>query len=375
MVAVRPMIVGAGPVGLAASLFLRHRGIETRVVEMRERPSRESRALVVNPRTLALLEPTGVTDSMLEIGKPLEGVRIHRHGRIIGSIDLGGVHDRYPFVLALSQSTTERLLERAFEHAGGRVERRVQMQRCSLCDEGVEVVLAGGGEMETTRVPWMLAADGAHSTARKQLGLDFPGRAFRREWYLADIALESTLEQQRAHLLFTRDGRFVFMARVIDPLLEQERDAPIWRVMGNHSDPVSMLDGVRAVGEPVWESSFHISHRVCASFDRGGVYFAGDSAHIHSPVGARGMNLGIEDAWVLAELAHKGELDRYGAMRRRVDRRVVRKIALISRLAAAEPVVLGVLRTIGLPIALRLPIARQIMRRTVMGLDHDLTTV
>jgi 2-polyprenyl-6-methoxyphenol hydroxylase-like FAD-dependent oxidoreductase len=68
-------------------------------------------------------------------------------------------------------------------------------------------------------------------------------------------------------------------------------------VLGNMPDPIAAID-VDAIpaGPAVWESSFHISHRVVEQFQVGGCYFAGDAAHLHSPAGARGMNLGIEDA-------------------------------------------------------------------------------
>src|SRR5262245_48299766 len=79
----RPLVVGAGPVGLGAALFLARQGRVPRVVEMRDQPSRQSKALAVNPRTLEILEPTGVTRRMLEMGSPIHGLRIHRRGQVI----------------------------------------------------------------------------------------------------------------------------------------------------------------------------------------------------------------------------------------------------------------------------------------------------
>jgi|ERR1041384_1939183 len=91
---------------------------------------------------------------------------------------------------------------------------------------------------------------------------------------------------------------------------------------------------------------------------------------MHSPVGARGMNLGIEDAWVFAQLACAGELERYDALRRGVDRRVVRAVALLSRVAAAEPAPLGLVRRFLFPLATRVPFIRRRMIASVTGLDH-----
>lgn len=373
----RPLIVGAGPVGLAAALFLARRGIRPRLIEMRDHPSRESRALAVNPRTLDLLEPTGVAASILEIGGRIRGAVLHRGPRVAARVSIAGAHPKHPYMVALSQATTERLLEDALRTHGVEVERSVKLVACRPGGGAVEAVLERPAEHghESVRVPWLIAADGSHSTARKQLNVGFPGSALKREWHLADIALRTTLDEDHAHVLLLPGGVFVFLIRVIDPALEGERDAPIWRVIANHTDPVSLIEGAQAVGEPLWSSSFHIAHRVCETFARDGVYFAGDAAHIHSPIGARGMNLGIEDAWVLAELTHAGKLDRYDAIKRPMDAGVVRRVAFVSRIVAGEPAVLRVVRALAFPGVLKIPMFQRRMRAVVSGLDHDLPKV
>jgi 2-polyprenyl-6-methoxyphenol hydroxylase-like FAD-dependent oxidoreductase len=173
----RPIIVGAGPVGLGAALFLARQGQPVRVVELRDEPTTHSKALAVNPRTLDLLAPTGVTRRMLEIGLPVRNARLHRRGRVVAALSLAGIHPRYPFMLALSQATTERLLAEALHEAGGTVERGLKLVACRNEADGVEVTLetTAGGPHETAHCPWLLAADGAHSTAREQLGIEFVG--------------------------------------------------------------------------------------------------------------------------------------------------------------------------------------------------------
>ncbi len=156
----RPLIVGAGPVGLGAALFLARHGPAPRIVEMLTEPTTLSKALAVNPRTLDILEPTGVTQRMLEIGMPIHGVQFHRRGRIVAAISLTGLHPRYPFMLALSQATTERLLARALESAGGKVERGVKMVECRSLTDHAEAVLeptsGGPGRPSGVRGCWRL---------------------------------------------------------------------------------------------------------------------------------------------------------------------------------------------------------------------------
>jgi 2-polyprenyl-6-methoxyphenol hydroxylase-like FAD-dependent oxidoreductase len=126
----QPIIVGAGPVGLGAALFLARQGRVARVVEMSAEPSQQSRALAVNPRTLDILEATGITSRMLELGSRIHGACFCRQRRLSGRLSFAGMHPRYPFIFALSQATSERLLAEALEAAGGEVERGLKMVEC-----------------------------------------------------------------------------------------------------------------------------------------------------------------------------------------------------------------------------------------------------
>jgi 2-polyprenyl-6-methoxyphenol hydroxylase-like FAD-dependent oxidoreductase len=370
----RPLVVGAGPVGLGAALFLARQGQPPRVVEMRDEPSQQSKALAVNPRTLDILEPTGLTRRMLELGLPIHGVRIHRRRRVVAALSLAGIHPHYPFMLALSQATTERLLARALETAGGSVERGVKMVECRPLADGVEVVLepSAGGSREIARCPWLLAADGAHSVARQQLGIDFVGSSFAGEWYLADAPLRTALAEDQAHVFFLDDGAFLFLIRVVDDLLPNRPGQPLWRVIGNLPGLLSQLMEAEQAGPAVWTSSFHISHRINRTMAAGGVYFAGDAAHLHSPIGARGMNLGLEDAWVFAELVRNNRLPEYDRLRRPVDQRVVRQVELFSRIVSGESWFYRFVRVFLFPTATKIPFIRGRLLATVTGIDHEL---
>ncbi len=107
----------------------------------------------------------------------------------------------------------------------------------------------------------------------------------------------------------------------------------------------------------------------------GNIYFAGDAAHIHSPMGARGMNLGLEDAWVFAQLVRAGRLSEYDRRRHAVDRRVVRQVKVLSRVIAAESWFPRLVRAVLSPTALKLPFLRGRMLRTLTGLDHELPLI
>ena len=109
------------------------------------------------------------------------------------------------------------------------------------------------------------------------------------------MPLRTTLAADQAHVFFLDGGDFLFMFRVVDDKRKDEGGEATWRVIGNRPDPLDQLVEAEQAGPPVWASSFHISHRINTTLAVKNVYFAGDAAHVHAPVGARGMNLGLEE--------------------------------------------------------------------------------
>jgi len=370
----RGIIVGAGPVGLGAALFLALYGQFPRIVEMRQEPSQQSKALAVNPRTLDILEPTGLTGQMLELGMPIHGGRFYRQGEFMAAISFADIHPKYPYMLALSQAATERLLAQGLEAAGGKVERGVKLMECRSTGEGVEAVLetSADGRREVARCTWLLAADGAHSVARQQAKIDIAGSTFAKKWHLADAPLRTALAPDYVHIFFLSGGTFLFLLRVVADARGDDTGEPLWRVLSNRPEPLSRLVQAEQTGLPTWSSSFHVSHRISAKLAAGGVYLAGDAAHIHSPVGARGMNLGLEDAWIFAELVQTNRLAAYNRLRRPVDAQVVRRVEFISRTVSPESGFYRFLRTFVFPTVVRMPFLRARMASTVSGLDHEL---
>ena len=343
----QPLIIGAGPVGLGAAMFLARQGCLPRVIEKRDAPATLSKALAVNPRTLTILEPTGLTATMLEMGHKIRGMQFHRGEQVIVRLTLDDIHPKYPFMLALSQASTERLLFDAFTAAGGHVERNVELTACRNVGDHVEAELQSATGRETVAAPWLLAADGAHSTARHQMNVDFPGSSFADEWNLADVVLKTSLADDFGHVIFFDHGAFLFMIRVVDDARTEDPSRPLWRVMVNRPEPLSYLVDAEVVGEPTWSSSFRVSHRINSRLAAGNVYFAGDAAHNHSPMGARGMNLGLEDAHVFDQ------------------------VEFFSRLVSETAWYSDLVRRYIFPTLLKTPLQSRI-KQTVTGLDHEL---
>ena len=159
--------------------------------------------------------------------------------------------------------------------------------------------------------------------------------------------------------------------RSADPIVWALRSRADHSVFGYNHKPKRLVQAEQA-GPPLWTSNFHISHRINATLSMGSIYFAGDAAHVHSPMGARGMNLGLEDAFVFAELVRTGRLDEYDRLRRPIDGEVVRRVEYLSQIVSAESWFNWLVRSFVLPRAVKIPFVRSRMVGTVTGLDHKL---
>lgn len=365
------MIAGAGPTGLAAALLLARRGVPVRIVDKSVAPSLHSKALAVNPRTQDLLEDTGVTARMLAEGWPVQGLSLHQCGHEDVAVSVSPLLDTDRSLLSLPQSRTEALLADALQARGVTVERGVKLDTLAQGEDGVTIHLVhADGSVERTQAPLLYGADGAHSTVRQALGLAFPGDELPEPWQLWDLHLATPLDPDRVHLFLLPDG-FLFALRVRED---------IWRVIGNSTAPLDALPAGTVCGDVLWQSHFHIAHRVAERAGVGRVLLGGDAAHIHSPLGARGMNLGIEDAYVFADCAAdalNGRLSRlasYAQLRHPVHRQVVRRVGALTHLMQGRPSTLRELRDVLVPRLMRFGPARRQFLRVAGGLDHPVRT-
>ena len=338
------LIAGAGPVGLTLACELVRHGIPVRIVDRNSEPSDKSKALVVWPRTLELLEKTGLSQRFLETGMPLGGMSIYenKHKRM-AHITFSDLESPYPFVLAIPQNATEALLLEHLAGQGVQVERQVEVVGMQQNGTQVEVELRhGDGRTEKTTTHWLPACDGARSTVRHALGVSLEGDTVAQEFAMVDcdvdglplydevVAYTTALgiaaffpiqgKRMRAFVLREKCGQ---EAPPCPPTLEEMQNELISR----------QLDHIRLSNDH-WLAAFRINERHARCYRHGRVLLAGDAAHVHSPVGGQGMNTGMQDAFNLAwklALIEKGKisaepfLDSYSKEREPIGAEVVNK--------------------------------------------------
>ncbi len=352
------LIAGAGPSGLVAAIELRRRGLPARIVDKAEDFAEQSRAIGINPRTLSILEPSGATERLLAEGTRIFRAFMHFGGGRTARLDFTGLDTPYPFMLALPQSRTERLLNEVLAALGVGVEHGTALTGFEPSPDAgsVRCRIAGhGGESEVVAKK-LIGADGAHSTVREQAGIAFPGDALDVDWTLADVVLDWPYPPNELHVFFDATG-FLFT-------ITMGHDT--YRLVSPDAAPEARLPKGASVKQEIWRSSFRVHHRQAPTYQVGSVYLAGDAAHVHSPMGARGMNMGIADAATLAWLLSEGREAEYSAIRHPIG---ARTIAMVRRQTLQVSSHWG-RRFAGVlaPLALRLPAVHRFATRFVTGL-------
>lgn len=319
------LIVGAGPVGLTAAVELTRRGYAPKIIEKDSGPHVESRALAVNPRTLDILEPSGASRRLLKAGIKARAANFFGPNGLLFRLDFKNMPPPIrDYMLVLPQAQTERHL---IETLGGK--RRIgwdtELTDLKQAGDKIQVTLKRKGRTQTISPDIVIGADGAHSTVRKALGIGFQGEAYEHDWGLADIVLDG-LAPNELHV-FDLSPLLIGFIPIRDNL---------FRVVADTDNVLDRLPQQITVRKIVWESQFRISHRLVETYQKGNVFLAGDAAHIHSPAGGRGMNLGIEDAAWLAYLIEEDRTREYTELRHPIARKVISEVDGATRFISSD---------------------------------------
>ena len=348
------LIVGAGPAGLTTAVELARRGIVGDVIDLRESGSGLSRAVGIMPASLEILRPSGVTGKLLAEGIKFRQARIYRHSTLALALPfaVSGADDE--FILGLAQDRTETHLRDVLSEFGGVVRYGTELVNLHQDANKVTAETRDGAKAE---YDYVVGADGARSTTRQLLNLEFQGHDLPETWSIADVDAEDWPNPDAFTLCRLSDGNVV----VVVPL-ERKR----FRVISNTGDALAALPLKMNVTNIRRAGQFKISIRQVAQYNVGRVFLVGDAAHCHSPVGGRGMNLGIADGAELARRMVEDELDGYGEARHKVGKQVIagseaiRKV-MTSRNPVTRLLVLSVLRSASFVPALQRLFAKKIL--------------
>jgi 2-polyprenyl-6-methoxyphenol hydroxylase-like FAD-dependent oxidoreductase len=305
------LIVGAGPSGLMMAAQLLRYGVQPVIIDSKQGPTQHSKALGVQARSLEIYRQMGVIERTIVGGKQARGLSFNERGKEVAGlslVDVGEGQTAFPYVLLYQQSKNERLLLDFLTQNCCPVYWDTTIVSLKQTVSHAEIKLLHDEQTKDLTCDWLIGADGAHSTVRQQLQVPFTGETYEQKFYLADLELNNAeLSEGQVQLFLAKKGFAAFF-----PMPE----ANCYRIVGNIPDKLDkkedlLLEDIMPGLENVtqlsiktvqnhWFTIYRLHHRMADKFREQRCFLVGDAAHIHSPVGAQGMNTGLQDAYNLA---------------------------------------------------------------------------
>lgn len=323
------LIIGAGPTGLMMASQLAIQDVPFIILDSLPGPTTESRALGTQARTLEIYRQMGIVDHFIKEGKPAKGANFVARGKIIQNIPFSGLGkglSEFPFMLILEQTKTEQNFIDFLKTHNKHVQWNTEVLSLTKKDDQIKVYIkTKDGKEDTIIADWVIGADGAHSIVRHTLGIQLAGKTYKQSMFVLDCKIEFSLPKDELSVAFADHAfaaffpmshdRWRIVGEVPDELLEKETIT----FEDVEKDFAKRLQMDIKLSDPKWISLYHSHHRCVETFHKDNYFLVGDAAHIHSPVGAQGMNTGLQDAYNLAwklafvykKLANSSLLDTY----------------------------------------------------------------
>jgi len=352
------LIIGAGPTGLMLACELARRQIDFRIIDKKPERTQTANAAGIQTRTLEIFDQLGILPSFLREGNFCESLQIHFQGKNLARVSMDQLDSNYPFIMALPQSETERLLNEYLEKLAHEVERPCELSELKQDKESVIATLThSDGKQETVPCDYLVACDGANSKVRELCKIPFPGTDIQAPFMVANAKMNSALPTNQAQVFLDKGELFVSIPfknneyRIALNLPDQQENKPL------NERAVKELIHQRSHGDYeveslAWISPFWIHSKAVEQMRYQRIFLAGDAAHIHSPAGGQGMNTGLQDAcnlaWkldlVLRAQAKECLLDSYHPERYPVDSSIVKQTEFITKLILSKNPLIILLR-------------------------------
>ncbi|MFL5430206.1 MAG: FAD-dependent monooxygenase [Myxococcales bacterium] len=334
------VIAGGGPTGLMLAGELALLKVDVVVVERRtSQDLAGSRAGGLHARTIEVLDQRGIADRFLAQGQVMQVA-----GFAMIRLDISDFPTRHNYGLALTQNRIEPILAAWVDDLGVPIHRGREVTGFAQDDTGVDVALSDGSSL---RAKYLVGCDGGRSLVRRSAGIAFPGWDPSVSYLIAEgeMAEEPAsgvrLGEKGVNALGKiEDGKRVKVV-LIEPRVVQGGEP----TLGDLREALVSVYGTDfGVHDVTWLSRFTDMARQAASYRERRVLLAGDAAHVHSPVGGQGLNIGVQDAvnlgWKLAQVVHgtspESLLDTYQAERHPIAARVLENTLAQTALARGD---------------------------------------
>ncbi|MBW8333879.1 MAG: FAD-dependent monooxygenase [Prolixibacteraceae bacterium] len=303
------LISGAGPVGLMMACQLALHNISFRIIDKKTSPVMYSGALIVHARTLEILGQMGIAQKAIEAGIVAQTINIRFNqpkNYTLDISDLGIGLTRFPFLLMIEQWQTENLLTGFLNDHGRFVENNTTLVNFTPEKELVtSEIQKPDGTIEIVKSKFLIGADGNNSLVRTKLNIPFPGKTHLARLFITDCEAQLPFRTNEIFFSFTTTHTAGFFPlpenrRRVDGLIPviQQKEQVGFDDVSNFFDS-DVHSGIQ-LRNPQWFSVFRSHSRCAHTYRQNRCFLVGDAAHVHSPVGAQGMNTGLQDAHNLA---------------------------------------------------------------------------
>lgn len=363
------IIVGAGPTGLALACQLIRYDIDFVIFDKKGTITPYSKAIGVQARTLEIYEQIGLADKLIAQGAIAEKARMIVGGEVRGEIEFGEIGkglSPYPYVLIVEQGKHEKILYDFIKSRNRDILWNTELESFTQDEVGIKAnIKNSSGEIQEIEAKFLVGCDGAKSPVRHTLGLTFEGSTFERMFYVADVQIDWNLSHDALAVFLMKTNLLAFF-----PMIGEDR----WRIVGTFPEEFAKDEGnvlYEEIEEQIkndaevelditdvhWFSTYKVHTRHVNKFSSGRCFLAGDSAHIHTPAGAQGMNTGIQDAYnlawkiamVLREKSDEEILESYDQERLENAKKLLKTTDRFFNLVASPEPILAYLRTYVFP--------------------------
>jgi len=329
------LVVGAGPVGMMAALLLKKNGVHPQIIDRFARTNVHSYALALHSKSLSLLNQVGILDPILNASQILSAVSFYAGTEQKAAFDLSKLSAEYPYIAVVPQEQLESQLERALEREGIPVMWNhrlaeldnehedcvaVRIERLAEHMTGYAVARMDWFVEKNIHleVPFVLAADGEHSFARRHMGIDFERFGSNRHFAIFEYATQNVPHKevrimvdgykQHAYWPMPEKVRWIFELDADARKSVTANEDPQLPQFGSNGFPVLNADSLHrllakhapwfneTVGEIDWRIGVDFSKRLATTSGKNRVWLLGDAAHTTLPFGVQSMNVGLLEA-------------------------------------------------------------------------------
>lgn len=298
------VIAGAGPAGLFMGLCLVHQGFQVQIFEQRSEVISDTRSLGIHPPSLCLLEKLGLLNEFLKKGIQVHTGLAHDGRQGLGRIEFSEIDLKPSYLLIHPQNQTEAILKQAFmERMPNGLHYGVSIE--SFLDRGsdIEVLIRShDDQLQSYHTPILIACDGKNSSLREYAQISFDGHAYPDTYIMGDFPAHSTQAKEPTVYITQEgliesfplpDGKRRWVAKT-DHYLKNPQPRQLSELIKKRIDVE--LD----VSNCTMMSSFGVQHMRANKRQHNRFFVVGDAAHVVSPIGGQGMNLGWLGAWQLS---------------------------------------------------------------------------